>query len=163
MYIRSGRLTLTRTVSDDAELKQLFDDYDDLRFMSELRLHGSEMPSTMSFRVIFKKKLIGEVSLKNIKWLNRKAEISVMISNEFQHQGFGREAVLRIIHFSFDTLNFYRLEAQINHDNFHSIKMFECLGFVKEGVLRKAKYIDGEYHDIIQYGLLKPEFNPVSE
>lgn len=160
MFIRSPRLIITRTNSDDEELKNLFCDYDDLRFMSELRLHGSQMPSSMSFRLQYKKQLIGEVSLKNIKWLNRKAEISVMISKEHQHQGFGREAVQRIIDFSFNTLNFFRLEAQINHDNAHSIKMFECLGFVKEGVLRSAKYIDGVYHDINQYGLLKSEYNP---
>ena len=41
---------------------------------------------------------------------------------------------------------------------FNMVKLLEKAGFVKEGILREAKFSDGGYHDIIRYGILRNEW-----
>ena len=36
--------------------------------------------------------------------------------------------------------------------------LFEKLGFAQEGILREAKFFEGNYHDIISYGILAEEW-----
>jgi RimJ/RimL family protein N-acetyltransferase len=126
--------------------------------MSESRLHAKPMPSAMIFRLEHNGSLIGEASFKTIKWINRKAEISILLLPAYHRLGIGHKVLSRMLQFAFNTLNFYRLEAEIIEGNVASIQLFKKLGFVQEGVLRKAKYIDGIYYDILRLGLLKEEY-----
>ena len=41
--------------------------------------------------------------------------------------------------------------------------MYKKLGFREEGIKRSARYIDGQYDDIIVMGLLKNEWKDVKE
>ena len=43
-------------------------------------------------------------------------------------------------------------------DNIGSCKVHEKTGYKKEGTLRKAHFVDGEFHDEIVYGCLKEDF-----
>lgn len=162
MYIIADDIKLVSTSEDDQELQSLSEDYEVLRFMSESRLHAKPMPSAMVFRLEHNAKLIGEFSFKTIKWLNRKAEVSILLLPEYHRKGIGNKVLNRMLQFAFNTLNFYRLEAEIIEGNQASIKLFEKMGFVKEGVLRKAKYIDGQYFDILRLGLLKDEYDAIA-
>jgi RimJ/RimL family protein N-acetyltransferase len=158
MYIIADDIKLVSTTDDDKDLVSLSENYEVLRFMSESRLHAKPMPSAMIFRLEHNNSLIGEASFKTIKWINRKAELSILIIPEFQRRGIGYKVLCRLLEFAFNTLNFYRLEAEIIEGNHASIQLFSKLGFVQEGILRKAKYIDGVYYDIIRLGLLKDEY-----
>lgn len=161
MFIIADDIKLVTTTADDQEILSLSENYEVLRFMSESRLHVKPMPSAMLFRLEHNAKLIGEASFKTIKWLNRKAEISILLLPEYHRKGIGYKVLCRMLHFAFNTLNFYRLEAEIIEGNHASIQLFKKLGFVQEGVLRKAKYIDGIYYDILRLGLLKEEYEAI--
>ena len=56
-------------------------------------------------------------------------------------------------------MNLYRIEAEVIAFNKVSVKMVEGLGFVKEGILREAKYSNGKYWDIYRYGILRSEYD----
>jgi len=60
--------------------------------------------------------------------------------------------------YGFKTMNFYRLEAEVAAYNKGGQKLFKKLGFVEEGRLREAKFLDGKYYDIIRYGMLFGEY-----
>ena len=60
----------------------------------------------------------------------------------------------------FFTLNFHRLEAEVIAGNDRAVSLVKKAGFVEEGRLREAKFIDGIYHDILRFGLLRPEYKP---
>jgi len=126
--------------------------------MSEVRLYPKNMPKEMAFRIEKDNELIGEIRFKIIKWFNRKAEISILIKEEFQNMGYGREALKAIIKHGFEKMNMHRLEAEVIAFNEVSIKLVEGLGFIREGVLREAKFSDGKYWDIYRYGLLREEY-----
>ncbi|MCD4725796.1 MAG: GNAT family N-acetyltransferase, partial [Bacteroidales bacterium] len=67
-------------------------------------------------------------------------------------------ALQAIIEYAFKRLNLYRLEAEVIDGNLASLKLVDKAGFTAEGRLRKAKFINGEYRDLLRFGLLRREF-----
>jgi len=47
-----------------------------------------------------------------------------------------------------------RIELEVFASNTRAIALYERLGFVREGVKRNARKLDGEYDDIVQMALL---------
>lgn len=151
-------LILKKTSLDDKEIEQLVFNSPDLLNMSETRSYPPGTETEMNFRIENEGILIGQAKLTRIRWGNRKAEISILIKKEYQGKGFGREAMLKILDFLFNELNFHRAEAEVIEYNTSSIKMIEKLGFKKEGILREAKFTNKRFWNIYRYGLLKNEF-----
>jgi RimJ/RimL family protein N-acetyltransferase len=52
-----------------------------------------------------------------------------------------------------------RLEAEVYSNNGASQRMLESLGFLKEGIKRKAHFDGTQYIDVYDYGLLIDEKN----
>ena len=132
--------------------------YGELQNLTETHLYEEKMPSELIFSVEFEGERAGEVSLKSVRWFNRKAEIAVFILKEFRGKGLAEKALRLLINHAFNTMNFYRLEAEVVDYNPAAKTLFEKLGFVQEGVLREAKFFNGSYHDIFSYGLLAKEW-----
>ncbi len=125
---------------------------------SERNWYPPNMPVQMSFWIQHEGKIAGGIELTNIRWFNRKAEITIWIEPDFRHKGLARKALEGIINLAFNQLNFHRLEAEVYDFNLAARNLFNKVGFVQEGALRQAKYMDGKYCDIIRFGLLKPEW-----
>lgn len=159
MILQEDKLKIISTVSDDPDLRGLSQDFSILENLSETRLYPPNMPSSMVFRIEHEDKLIGEIGFRTIKWLNRKAELSILISPDYQGKGYGKQALLLLMKFAFKKMNFYRLEAEVIDYNDKAKSLFEKIGFVLEGRLRDAKYNDGKYFDVLRYGMLKPEYD----
>ena len=159
MEIKTESLILKSTDKDDPDLENFAQNSNILFNMSETRLYPKEMPMEMVFRIEKEGGLIGEIRFKTIKWFNRKAELSIILSENNQNNGYGYEAMLAAMKFGFQKMNLHRIEAEVIAFNKPSIKLVEKLGFVLEGTLREAKYSDGKYYDIYRYGILKNEFN----
>jgi len=73
-------------------------------------------------------------------------------------QGFMRESLTTVIDWGFDSMGLNRIEAQIHPQNAASLGLAKRLGFVEEGLLRQAGYWLDEYHDLIQFSLLRGEW-----
>ena len=73
-------------------------------------------------------------------------------------RGYAREALLLFLDWLFNEQNMRRVTLETYGTNKRAITFFKRIGFKQEGVLRQAVYIDGTYHDIISFGLLKHEF-----
>ena len=158
MVITTKSLLLKRTNSYDPELSGLIEDIDTASNLTESRIYSSEMPRTITFRIEKNKQLIGEVGFKNIKLINRKAELNIIMKKEHRNKGYAKEALCEMIEYGFRNLKFHRQEAEVYEYNKVSIRLVENIGFVKEGELREAKYHNGKYHSILRYGLLKNEW-----
>ena len=159
MILQQGKLKIISTASDDPELRELAQDLAVLQNLSETRLYPPNMPLSMVSRIEHENKLIGEIGFRTIKWFNRKAEITILISPEHQNNGYGKQALLMLMKFAFKKMNLYRLEAEVIDYNDKGKSLFEKAGFVLEGRLRDAKYNNGKYYDVLRYGLLKHEYN----
>jgi RimJ/RimL family protein N-acetyltransferase len=60
--------------------------------------------------------------------------------------------------FAFRELNLHRICLTVFSYNPAAIKLYESLGFTREGVYREHLQRDGQRHDMILYGLLRREW-----
>jgi len=84
----------------------------------------------------------------------RVAMLAYYVLPSWQGRGYTSEAARLLADYAFDELNARRLEAHVLADNSASVRVLEPLGFVEEGRKRDAYYKDGEYRDVLVYGLL---------
>jgi len=158
MILSKENIGLILTDPEDMRLKNLLTDYADLQNLSETRLYQKKMPRSQVFLILRDNQPIGEISLKTIRWYNRKAELQIALKKDARGKGIGGQALKMLIVYAFNALNFHRLEAEALDFNEAGKALIKKMGFRKEGVLREAKYFNGRYFDIIRYGLLKKEF-----
>ena len=89
------------------------------------------------------------------------ARVGYEILSEFRGQGFMREALTEVIHYTFHRTQVYRLEATVEPHNERSMGLVNRLGFVREGLLRQIGYWQGERHDLVMHSLLRSD-NPMA-
>nr|WP_233261699.1 GNAT family protein [Vitiosangium sp. GDMCC 1.1324] len=93
------------------------------------------------------------------QWFQRPARVSRLRGEPREWgQGYGREAVGRVVEFGFTSLELHRLEADVDPRNSSSIQVLERLGFQREGYQRERYLLNGERQDAVLYGLLRPEW-----
>lgn len=86
------------------------------------------------------------------------AELGCDIAYPFWGQGYGQEAMRRIIEFGWEQMKLNRIEADVVKGNIRSIHVLEKLGFRKEGMLRQRVLKGGKYYDVYLFGLLRKEY-----
>jgi RimJ/RimL family protein N-acetyltransferase len=100
-------------------------------------------------------RLIGSCQLLGRSPLHRNAELQIRIGEaDARGRGYGTEAVKLLVRFGFADLNLHRISLQVFADNAAAIRAYEKAGFVREGLLRDAAYIDGRYIDVVAMAIL---------
>jgi RimJ/RimL family protein N-acetyltransferase len=103
--------------------------------------------------------LLGIIELDGVLWPHGVCGISIAIGERANRgHGYGYEAADLALAFAFDELNLHRVTATVFSYNDRSISLIEKLGFRHEGVFREFLRRDGERHDMLLYGLLRPEW-----
>ena len=72
--------------------------------------------------------------------------------------GFGTEATFLMVRHAFETLNLNRVMLQVYEHNPAGLRVYEKVGFRKEGVLRQDCYREGRYLDTVVMGMLRTEW-----
>ena len=104
-------------------------------------------------------KHIGNVSLQNINWISRNAEFAMLLGDkEYWGGGYGEEAAKLIVEYGFSRLNLHRIYCGTLEDNESMKKLAGKLKMTEEGLRREAIFKNGQYHNIMEYGVLKDEF-----
>jgi len=103
--------------------------------------------------------LVGSVGLHNINWVERKAELGIMIGEpQFWGRGYGSDAVCEILRIAFEKMNLHRVYLRVFENNPRAIRVYEKCGFQKEGVLRQDHYFGRCYSDTFIMAILKQEY-----
>jgi RimJ/RimL family protein N-acetyltransferase len=109
-------------------------------------------------------RIIGFVELDGILWNHRVGWISISIGEKQSWaNGYGKEAMRCLLAYAFHELNLYRLQLTVFSYNERAIRLYESLGFTKEGCYRQFLQRDGSRHDMILYGLLAGEWKNCTE
>jgi ribosomal protein S18 acetylase RimI-like enzyme len=74
------------------------------------------------------------------------------VHQDFRRRGIGRKLIDQAICRAKE-LGLERIELEVFASNTPAIKLYERLGFVVEGVKKKARKLDGVYDDMIQMAL----------
>ncbi len=102
---------------------------------------------------------IGNISLFDIRWKDRCAELGVTIGDKsYWNRGFGTDAVRTMLRVAFHDLNLHRVFLRVHADNVRGIRCYEKAGFRKEGALRESVFRDGAYRDMVVMGILTSEY-----
>lgn len=101
---------------------------------------------------------IGNVSLQNINYINRSAEFAIIIGEkDYWGKGIGIECAKLIINHGFKELNLNRIYCGTLEKNKGMIGLAAAVGFKQEGVRRKAEFKNGNYLDVIEFGMLSDD------
>lgn len=158
MIIEAKNIRLIRSAEPNSAINEILSDPEILENLSEANSYPAPMPSKMCFSIETDGECIGQICLKSIRWINHKAEISLFIKKDKQSRGYGLQALRSIIDFGFRRLNLYRLEGEVIENNLASLALLKKTGFTEEGRLREAKYVNGNYYDLLRFGLLRKEY-----
>ncbi|MGB5554528.1 MAG: GNAT family N-acetyltransferase [Flavobacteriaceae bacterium] len=89
---------------------------------------------------------------------NNRAELGYWIAEKFWNQGYTTEAVTAILKFGFEALLLNKIVAVYIDTNTASGKIMEKNGMMKEAVLKDHDLKDGVYKTLIQYRMLRSEY-----
>jgi ribosomal-protein-serine acetyltransferase len=112
----------------------------------------------VSFMILHEGKVAGRVGLYYIDHQNKLASIGYWLGEEFQGKGLVTKACQEVIKQGFTDLGLNRIEIKCATGNLKSQAIPERLGFTKEGILQQAELVNGQFHDLYLYSLLKQEW-----
>jgi [ribosomal protein S5]-alanine N-acetyltransferase len=101
--------------------------------------------------------IIGFAQITGINSVHRCAELGIRIGEEKNRgQGYGKEALRLALDFCWNHLNLNRVQLVVFKHNARAIEAYKAAGFCREGCLRKAAFIGGEWVDLIMMAALRP-------
>jgi RimJ/RimL family protein N-acetyltransferase len=114
---------------------------------------------TFAIRPLDREDVIGFCDVDGILWSQQAAWLAIAIGDPAQRgQGYGAETMRLLLRFAFDELNLRRVQLTVFSYNDGAIRLYEKLGFQREGVFREFLQRDGQVYDMLLYGLLRREW-----
>lgn len=104
--------------------------------------------------------LVGSAVLWNIDTHNRSAHIGLGLLPSCRGKGYGTDVVAVLCRYGFVVRGLHRLQIETLSDNTAMLRSAERNGFVREGVLRSAAWVMGEFLDEVLLGLLVQDWKP---
>ena len=124
-----------------------------------VNLTQKENPPQTFGIVIDETQLCGVIGLVIQQDVHRfSAEIGYWIGEEYWGKGIGTKAIHLMVDYGFNELRINRIFSGVFEYNQPSLRILEKCGFVKEGILKKAVYKNGNFYDEHRYAIIKPEF-----
>jgi RimJ/RimL family protein N-acetyltransferase len=103
-------------------------------------------------------RLLGHVHIGNIQTAMRSADIGLAIGQPADRgQGYGEEALRLAVAYCWRELNLQRVALQVLGNNPGAQRVYAKAGFEVEGRLRRATYVDGQFHDVLVMAMLRPD------
>lgn len=105
---------------------------------------------------------VGNISLQAINWVSRNAEFAILLGDKnFWGTGAATEASLLICRYGFERLNLHRIYCGTSSENRGMQKLATRMGMQQEGIRRQAMFKNGQYVDVLEYGVLSHEFESI--
>lgn len=116
--------------------------------------------STLSFVVLHLGAVIGIVSLKTFRPLQKSVEIGYHLRSDLKGKGLMSEAVGAVLGYAFEEEDIHRVELHAAVGNHGSIRVAEKNGFTRVGIARLADPAPEGWRDLIIFDLLESEWKP---
>jgi RimJ/RimL family protein N-acetyltransferase len=104
-------------------------------------------------------RFIGICGLDTVNHIHRSGEVGILIGSlPDQNHGYGRDAIVTLLRFGFDTLGLHRIGIKANAGNERAAHLYASLGFTEVGRERDICYMRGAFHDHVCFDMLEDEF-----
>ena len=105
--------------------------------------------------------VVGDVSYHQVRYGPGDTSIAynfgISLAPEHRGKGYGVEAQQLLTEYLFSIYPIMRVEASTDITNIPEQRALEKAGFTREGVLRKAQWRNGDWHDLVVYSKLRGE------
>lgn len=102
---------------------------------------------------------VGTIGLLSIDRKNSKAEYYIAMGETgYKGKGVAKEASRLILEYGFETLGLNRIYLFTEVNNGVAQKLFERVGFVREGIIRQDIKRKDRFEDRIMYGMLRKDY-----
>lgn len=116
------------------------------------------------FAIEVEQKFIGFCSLMHLQQRHGNLELGITIGDRaYWGQGYGRETIKLMLHYAFHYLGARRIELTTHAKNERAIRCYRACGFVEEGRPRQVVWIEGEYVDLVNMGVLRSEWQATQD
>lgn len=95
--------------------------------------------------------LVGTIGIKDIDYINKKANIGYWIGKQYQGKGIATECVKLVVNYAFDVLELEEISAYVFPDNNSSIRVLEKNGFEKTKKVNEYHPISKNYRNSLVY------------
>ncbi|QDU78442.1 Putative ribosomal N-acetyltransferase YdaF [Polystyrenella longa] len=112
----------------------------------------------LSLLIFYRKELAGIIGFNSINPNNQTGEIGYWLGEKFNDRGIMTKCVRELIRFGSQYYGLQKVVIRCSTGNEKSRKIPQGLGFLKEGTLRRAENLYGEWHDHDVYALLSEDF-----
>jgi RimJ/RimL family protein N-acetyltransferase len=118
----------------------------------DFRLHKG-----ITFAIDFKNQsqsiqlLSGTIGIKDINYINKKANIGYWIGKQYQSKGIATEFVKLIVNYAFDILELVEISAYVFPENKPSIRVLEKNKFVKVEEINEYHPLSNSYRNSLVY------------
>lgn len=77
--------------------------------------------------------MIGDLSLRNISWVEKSAAVGIVIGRQYRSRGYGTESIKALLDYIFDVLGFKALTLEAAAHNQAALKCYKKCGFAECG------------------------------
>jgi RimJ/RimL family protein N-acetyltransferase len=98
--------------------------------------------------------LVGTIGIKDIDYVNKKANIGYWIGKQYQGKGIATECIKIVVNYAFDVLKLEESSASVFPDNNPSIRVLEKNGFVKAKEIKEYHPLSNRYRNSLIYTII---------
>lgn len=131
---------------------------DEDEFIERMRVSTSDVAFVIVERA--SDRPVGGTGLHQIDWRSRHACFGLTIGDPADWgKGYGTEATRLLVDHAFETMNLHRVWLQVIEYNERGIRVYEKIGFKKEGLLREEHYREGRYWNTWLMAILRQDWD----
>ena len=102
---------------------------------------------------------VGNAALQKISKVDRHADFNIIIGNKKHwNKGLGLATAKKIFYHGFKKINLNRIYTGCSAKNLGMINIAKKIGMKSEGKWKSHSFLNGEYHDVVFFGILNNEF-----
>jgi RimJ/RimL family protein N-acetyltransferase len=102
--------------------------------------------------------LVGSTELR-LSPARRKAELGIVIGEKQKWDGgLGTDTIRLVLDYAFGELDLNRVELTTAEENARAIRCYERIGFVREGLKRQDRVLDGRFGNTLVMSVLAEEW-----
>jgi RimJ/RimL family protein N-acetyltransferase len=123
----------------------------------QMRLNPNEIVWAIETR---EGQLLGDIALR-LNLRHRWGDLGLFIGEKgLWDQGYGTDAVCTLLRHALGRMGLHRVSLTVDEENVRAIRCYEKCGFIREGLMRQHRLVDGEPRNTVIMAVLKGEFPP---
>lgn len=113
----------------------------------------------LHWAVTINERCVGTALLHSLVEADKRARYAVGIFQPSDwNKGLGTETTNLVLDYAFGQLGLHRVDVRVLEYNERAIRCYEKCGFVREGIERESAFVDGQWHNDLNMGVLAHEY-----